>query len=56
MITQDDIDKVLQLAEDELDHLRRDAPYDEDCNQDYIYSKAAFERVREYLTNEGRVE
>ncbi len=56
MITQDEIDWVLKMAEDELDHLERDSELDNDCMEDYLYSKGVLERVREYLTNQGRVE
>jgi len=55
MITQDNIDHALRLAEDELEHLRRDGEYDKECQEDYLYSKATLERVREYLTTEGRI-
>ena len=55
MITQNDIDWVLRLAEDELEHLENDAERDEHSRDDYLFSKAALERVREYLTTEGRI-
>ena len=55
MITQDNIDHVLRLAEDELEHLRRDGEYDAECQGDYLCSRAIFQRVREYLTTEGRI-
>lgn len=55
MVTQDEIDWVMKMAEDELDHLERDSEYDKDCKEDYLYSKGVFERVREYLTTEGRI-
>ena len=42
---RDDLDCVLQLAEDELEHLRQDAKYDKDCAADYRESKGALERV-----------
>ena len=50
MITQDEIDHVLRLAEDELEHLRRDGELDDECKEDYLYSKKVFRQVREYLT------
>jgi len=55
VITQDDIDHVLRLAEDELEHLRRDGEYDDECQEDYLCSKRIFEQVREYLTTQGRI-
>jgi hypothetical protein len=55
MITQNEIDWVLKMAEDELDHLESDSEYDKDCKEDYLYSKDVLERVREYLTTEGRI-
>lgn len=55
MATQDEIDWILRMAEDELDHLRRDSELDDDCMEDYIYSKGVLERVREYLTTEGKI-
>ena len=55
MVTQNDIDWVLQLAEDELRHLEEDGMYDEECKADYLSSRAIFERVWEYLTTEGRI-
>jgi hypothetical protein len=55
MVTQDEIDWVMKMAEDELDHLESDSEYDKDCKKDYLYSKGVFERVREYLTTEGRI-
>ena len=55
MVTQDDIDHVLRLAEDELEHLRRDGEYDAECLEDYLYSKRILKLVREYLTTEGRI-
>lgn len=56
MITQNEVDWVLKMAEDELDHLERDSEYDRDCMEDYLYSKDVLERVREYFTTEGRIE
>jgi len=50
IITQDDIDHVLRLAEDELEHLRRDGELDDECKEDYLCSKKVFGQVREYLT------
>lgn len=44
---QDDFDCVLQLAEDELSHLKDDAILDPDSANDYLDSKAALKRVRE---------
>ena len=55
MVTQDNIDHILRLAEDELEHLRRDGDFDDECREDYLYSKRVFEQVREYLTTEGRI-
>ena len=55
MITQDEIDWILQLAEDELSHLKHDAESDPNSVSDYRYSKDVFERVREHLTTEGRI-
>lgn len=55
MVTQDEIEWVLKMAEDELVHLERDAKLDDECMGDYIYSEDVFERVQEYLTNEGRI-
>jgi hypothetical protein len=56
MVTQLEIEWVLKMAEDELAHLEADSEYDEDCKADYDYSVVVFERVREYLTTEGRIE
>lgn len=55
MITQDDLEWVLKMAEDELDHLERDSKHDINCMEDYHYSKEVFERVREQLTTEGKI-
>lgn len=55
MVTQDEIDWVLKMAEDELDHLEGDSELDDDCMKDYLYSKDVLERVREYLTTEGKI-
>ena len=55
MVTQDEIDHVLRLAEDELEHLKRDGEYDDECRADYLYSTRVFKRVRKYLTTEGRI-
>ena len=50
MITQNETDWVLKMAEDELDHLERDSELDDDCMKDYLYSKKTLEKVREHLT------
>lgn len=55
MVTQNEIDWILKMAEDELDHLERDSELDDDCMEDYLYSKDVLERVREYLTTEERI-
>ena len=54
-VTQDEIDWILKMAEDELDHLERDSELDKDCMEDYKYSKDVLERVREYLTTQGGI-
>jgi hypothetical protein len=55
VVTQNEIDWILKMAEDELDHLERDSELDDGCMEDYLYSKEVLERVREYLTTDGRV-
>lgn len=55
MITQDDLEWVLDMAKGELRHLAQDAT-DADRMKDYLHSKDALKRVREYLTTEGRVD
>ena len=51
----DDFDCVLQLARDEIEHLRRDAKHDEDSAADYRDSKAALDRVVERFENTDTV-
>lgn len=53
MATQDEIDWALNMAEDELVHMKRDSELDDDCMEDYIYSKEVLERVRDFLVDKG---
>lgn len=45
----DDIDCVLQLARDELNHLKQDGEHDKDSGDDYRDSKAALKRMENVL-------
>ena len=49
---QEALDKVLQLAKDEIEHLREDALHDPGSTNDYIDSKIALGRVRAYFDRE----
>lgn len=52
--TQEEIDWVLNMAEDELVHMKRDSELDDDCMEDYLYSKEVLEKVRDFLANKGK--
>jgi hypothetical protein len=53
VVTQEELDWILKMAEDELDHLERDSELDRDCMKDYLYSKEVLERVRDFLADKG---
>lgn len=53
VVTQIEIDWILRMAEDELDHLEKESELDDNCMEDYLYSRVTFERVRDFLADKG---